>query len=467
MSKRVTIFFNLSLVILDMFLVGLAFVLAYYLRLGTEYPPPLNIPPLSEYWGMMLIQIIAFSAVFFFQRHYHRQRAFSHFDEFSAVFTGASIGTLLSVALTSFTFKNELDYPRLMIAYAWGLTIILITLGRITHARIRWALRSRGVEEERILIVGPGEVGQLIEKQIKSTPGLGYRVVGFVAPNGATPSSGAGGPILGRTEELPRLIREHHIDEVIIALPDAPHEQLLEIISQCQLGQVAIKVFPDIFQFLASEVRVGDLGGLPLLTVKDTALRGWRLTLKRGVDFVLSAIGLVLLSPLMLLIALFIKLDSKGRVFYTQERMGLDARPFQLLKFRSMFAGAEEETGPVWATHNDPRITKIGKRLRRFSLDELPQLINVLLGEMSLVGPRPERPVFVEQFQKMIPRYMERHREKAGMTGWAQINGLRGESSIFDRTKYDLYYIENWSLWFDFKIILKTLVQILRDRSAY
>ncbi|MBI2845488.1 MAG: undecaprenyl-phosphate glucose phosphotransferase [Chloroflexi bacterium] len=467
MKKRATLFFNISLLILDMLLVGLAFVLAYYLRLATEYPPPLNIPPLSQYSGMMLIQTSSFVAVFFFQKHYHRQRAFSHFDEFSAVFSGSSIGALLSVAITSFVFKNELDYPRLMIAYAWGLTIILLTLGRIVHSRIRWSLRSRGVEEERVLIVGPGEVGQLIEKQIKNTPGLGYRVVGFVAPNGTTPPAENYRTILGRSEEIPRLIQEHHIDEVIIALPDAPHEQLLEIISQCQLGQVAIKVFPDVFQFLASEVQVGDLGGLPLLTVKDTALRGWRLTLKRGMDLVLSAIGLILLSPLMLLMAILIRLDSKGSVFYTQERMGLDAKPFQLLKFRSMHAGAEEETGPVWASRHDPRVTRMGRWLRRFSLDELPQLINVFLGEMSLVGPRPERPVFVEQFRKMIPRYMERHAEKAGMTGWAQINGLRGDSSIFERTKYDLYYIENWSLWFDFKIILKTLVQIFRDRAAY
>lgn len=467
MKSRVTLFFNLSLVFLDMLLVGLAFIWAYYLRVATEYPPPLNIPPLSQYGGMMAIQILAFSAVFFFQKHYHRQRAFSHFDEFSSVFSGASIGTLLSVAITSFVFKNELDYPRLMIAYAWGLTIILLTLGRIIHSRVRWALRSRGIEEERVLIVGPGEVGQLIQKQIVASPGLGYRVVGFVAPNGALPASGISGPILGKSEELPRLIQEHHIDEVIIALPDAPHEQLLEIISQCQLGQVAIKVFPDVFQFLASEVRVGDLGGLPLLTVKDTALRGWRLTLKRGMDLVLSSLGLILVSPFMLFFALLIKLDSKGPVFYTQERMGLDAKSFHLLKFRSMLRDAEEETGPVWATRNDPRVTRVGRWLRRFSLDELPQLINVFLGEMSLVGPRPERPVFVEHFRQMIPRYMERHAEKAGMTGWAQVNGLRGESSIFERTKYDLYYIENWSLWFDFKIILKTMVQILRDRSAY
>lgn len=464
---RITLIFNISLVLLDLFLVGISFILAYHLRVRTEYPPLLEIPPLSRYGGMMGIHIVTMLAVFFFQKHYHKQRAISHFDEFSSVFTAVSVGTLLTVALTSFLYKNALDYPRLMIAYAWGLTIILVTLGRVTHARLRWALRSRGVEEARVLIVGPGEVGRLIAEQIQKTPGLGYRVVGFVAPHGARPITSANGPLLGTAEEIPSLIQAHRIDEVIIALPDAPHEELLEIISLCQLGQVAIKVFPDVFQFLASPVSVGDLGGLPLLTVKDTVLRGWRLTLKRAVDLVVSAMGLVLLSPPMLLVAILLKFDSKGPVFYVQERMGLDAKPFHLIKFRSMVTGAEQETGPVWATRNDPRVTRMGRWLRRFSLDELPQLINVFWGEMSLVGPRPERPVFVEQFRKMIPRYMERHAEKAGMTGWAQVNGLRGDSSIAERTKYDLYYIENWSLWLDIKIILKTLFRLFRDRSAY
>jgi Undecaprenyl-phosphate glucose phosphotransferase len=254
---------------------------------------------------------------------------------------------------------------------------------------------------------------------------------------------------------------------VIIALPEASHDEILPLISDCRQERVTIKVFPDVFQIIASEVSVADLGGLPLLTVRDIALRGWKLTLKRAMDLLVSAVGLVLLSPFMLLLALLIKLDSKGPVFYTQERMGLDSVPFQMIKFRSMKVGAEDETGPVWATKEDPRCTRMGAFLRRFSLDELPQLINVLLGEMSLVGPRPERPIFVEQFKQLVPRYMERHQEKAGMTGWAQVNGLRGDTSIVERTKYDLYYIENWSILFDIKIILKTFLLIFTDRNAY
>jgi len=200
------------------------------------------------------------------------------------------------------------------------------------------------------------------------------------------------------------------------------------------------------------------------LTVRDVAQRGWRLALKRAMDIVGATVGLILLSPLMLLIALLIKLDSPGPVFYVQERMGLDGRPFLMLKFRSMRADAEIE-GPGWTRPDDPRRTRVGALLRRLNLDELPQLINVLLGDMSLVGPRPERPIYVEQFRRVIPRYMERHREKAGITGWAQINGLRGDTSIAERTKYDLWYVENWSLWLDIKILLRTLVQTLTFRS--
>ena len=230
---------------------------------------------------------------------------------------------------------------------------------------------------------------------------------------------------------------------------------------------MSIKVYPDVFQIMAAQVSIGHLGGLPLLTVRDVALRGWRLTLKRAVDLIGSAVGLVVLSPLMMLVAALVKLDSRGPAFYVQERTGLDANPFGMIKFRSMRTDAEAETGPVWATEDDPRRTRLGAFIRRFSVDEWPQLINIFLGEMSLVGPRPKRPIFVEQFKRSIPRYMDRHREKAGLTGWAQVNGLRGDTSIAERTKYDLWYIENWSLLLDFKIILRTIFNTFTSKNAY
>jgi exopolysaccharide biosynthesis polyprenyl glycosylphosphotransferase len=217
---------------------------------------------------------------------------------------------------------------------------------------------------------------------------------------------------------------------------------------------------------MAAGVTIDDLGGLPLLTIRDVAQRGWKLTIKRAMDLVGSAIGLILLSPILLLMAILIKLESPGPVFFVQERMGLDAKPFPMIKFRSMRADAEK-SGPGWTVENDPRRTRLGTFIRRYSIDEFPQLINILIGDMSIVGPRPEQPAFVEQFRTMIPRYMERHREKAGLTGWAQVNGLRGDTSILERTKYDLWYIENWSVWLDIKIIIRTAARVFIDRNAY
>ena len=273
-------------------------------------------------------------------------------------------------------------------------------------------------------------------------------------------------PVFGTVDELPRIIESQGIDEVIIGLPEATHQELVGIVSQCEREKVSIRVFPDVFQIMASEVTISDLGGLPLLTIRDVALRGWKLTLKRAVDIAFSGLFLLFTSPIMMLTALAIKLDSPGPVFFSQERMGLDAKPFKMLKFRSMRADAERN-GPGWTTKNDPRRTRVGAFIRKVSIDEFPQFINVLMGDMSLVGPRAEQPAYVEQFRKSIPRYMERHREKAGITGWAQVNGLRGDTSIAERTKYDLWYIENWSLWLDFKIILRTAFGAFTSKSAH
>ncbi len=461
MKQRVNLLFTVFLVLVDAMMVSVAFYLAYRLRLLTEY---VDIGPFPQYLGMMSIQIISMLFVFFFSKMYHRKRGPSQVDEFSSIFAAVSVGTVVAIALISFIFKNEMDYPRLMMVYAWLLSLIFVSLGRYVHARVKRALQARGIGEDKVLIVGTGEVGQMILGKILHTPGLGYKVIGFVDSGGGEGINGV--PILGGIEDIPALIDANGVDEVIIGLPEASHQEILNIISKCEREKVDIKVFPDVFQIMASEVSIGDLGGLPLLTVRDIALRGWKLTLKRAVDLVCSAVGLVVLSPLMLLIAFLIKLDSPGPVFYFQERMGLDAKPFWTLKFRSMRQDAEAETGPVWATENDPRCTRLGAFIRRLSIDEFPQLINVFLGEMSMVGPRPERPVFVEQFRRQIPHYMDRHREKAGLTGWAQVNGLRGDTSIVERTKYDLWYIENWSLLLDFKIMLRTLLRLFRERSA-
>lgn len=466
--------FAVMLVLGDALTTMAAFVLAYYIRREIPWPnPPQNMAPLRGYAGMLMIQTVSILIVFFFYRLYHQRRAVSRVDEFYAIFGAVSIGTMMAVAISALSFKNsilDLDFSRGMIIYAWLLTIASVTAGRMVYHWLQSHAHTRGWGRDRLLIVGTGDVAQMILQKIQWSPWLAYEVVGVVAKNGNghhPPDQVLGVPVLGLTEDLPRLIDERAINEVIIALPEASHQETLGIIALCDRSNISVKVFPDVFQFIAGQVGIDDLGGLPLLSVRDVALRGWKLSFKRAMDVVGSAALLVALSFPMLIVAILIKLESPGPVFYVQERMGLDARPFPVLKFRSMRKDAESETGPVWARPGDARRTRVGSLIRKLSIDELPQFINVLIGDMSLVGPRPERPAFVQQFRQSIPRYMDRHREKAGLTGWAQINGLRGDTSITERTKYDLWYIENWSLLLDIKIIIRTVLQVFNDRNAY
>jgi Undecaprenyl-phosphate glucose phosphotransferase len=459
----------LGLMFTDVVMIAVAFALAYVIRYqSSQADPNVKVGAFLDYAGLLIVQVLAVVTVAFWSRRYHLVRAVSRIDEFYAVFGIVSIGTMMSVAVSTLLFKNlELDFPRVLIIYAWLLTIVLMTLGRILYHAITAGLQARGHGRDRVLIVGTGDIGQLILEKIAGSPNLGYHVVGFVAQPGADQTIGQlNAPLLGSTDELPNLIDDNQIDEVIIALPEASHTEILELISKCSRASLSIKVFPDVFQIIASQVTIDDLGGLPLLSVRDVRLRGWRVAVKRLVDLLLSSIFLVLLSPFMFFVAILIKLESPGSVFYAQERMGLDARPFAMIKFRSMRHDAEAN-GPGWTTLDDPRRTRLGTLLRKLNVDELPQLINVLIGDMSLVGPRPERPIYVEEFKRTIPRYMERHKEKAGLTGWAQVNGLRGDTSIEERTKYDLWYIENWSLLLDFKILIRTVFRTFTDRNAY
>ena len=463
--KRSRILFVLSLVLTDAAMSLLAFLIAYLIAFwvrGSE---------ISRFDVALLagIQLVATLLMFFLFKFYHRRHAALLVDEVYRLFGAVTVATLLTIAFVSFVLRDTLQIQRAMLLLAWALGIITLTLGRIVHGRVQRMLQRRGVGAERVLVVGAGEVGRMIVQKIQHTPGLGYRVAGFVeasVSDGAPPAEVLGLPVFGAVADLPAIIEGHGINEVIIALPEATHQELVGIISQCEREKVSIRVFPDVFQIMASEVTISDLGGLPLLTIRDVALRGWKLTLKRIVDMAFSGLFLLFASPIMMLTALLIKLDSPGPVFFAQERMGLDAKPFKMLKFRSMRADAERN-GPGWTTKDDPRRTRVGAFIRKTSIDEFPQFINVLMGDMSVVGPRLEQPAYVEQFRRSIPRYMERHREKAGITGWAQVNGLRGDTSIAERTKYDLWYTENWSLWLDFKIILRTAFGGFANKAAY
>ncbi|MCS7252059.1 MAG: undecaprenyl-phosphate glucose phosphotransferase [Anaerolineae bacterium] len=468
MRKHARWVFNAALVFNDLAGSALAFYAAYQMRAQLSWPyPSQNIGEFEKYLPMMAILLGWVGVIFFFHRLYHLGRATSRLDEILRVAWTFSLAMIFTIATVSLVFKDTLlafNYPRAMVLYAWILGIWMISIGRI-FLRFLWGiLRARGWDRSRVLIVGTGEAAEAVIHRIQDAPWLGYEIIGVVAPNGTNATQIAGIAIIGTASDLPDLVYTRDVDEVLIAIPEAPHSEVLRLISLCERGNLSIKIYPDIFQLITTHPSLDDLGGLPLLTVRDVAQRGWKLMLKRAMDIVGASIAMILLSPLMLLIAILIKLDSPGPVFYVQERMGLDGRPFLMLKFRSMRADAEKD-GPGWTRPGDPRRTRVGRILRQLNLDELPQLINVLLGDMSLVGPRPERPIYVEQFRQVIPRYMERHREKAGITGWAQINGLRGDTSITERTKYDLWYVENWSIWLDVKILLRTIVQTMTFRS--
>jgi Undecaprenyl-phosphate glucose phosphotransferase len=274
-------------------------------------------------------------------------------------------------------------------------------------------------------------------------------------------------PLLGTIEEAPEIAMRESIDHLYVALPPEQHVQMLGLIDSTSREMVDVKVVPDVLQVIALRARLEDLDGVPVININDVPLQGFNSVVKRAIDIAISATALVALAIPLALIALLVKLTSRGAVFYRQERMGLDGHPFMIHKFRSMYDDAEAETGPVFASQDDPRRTPLGKVLRRSNIDELPQFWNVLKGEMSLVGPRPERPLFVAQFKHKIPQYMLRHKVKAGITGWAQVNGWRGNTSIEKRIEYDLYYIENWSVRLDLKIMWLTVLKGFFHKHAY
>jgi len=467
------------LVAIDAGMLSFAFILGYYARATLPFPniPVGDPPPLTEYLPMLGTHTITIIILFYFTRMYHMNRAINRFDLGITIAQNVSIGTFIAIAIETLAFKNstlDLDYPRGVIVYAWLFSLITVVLGRELHRQIVVRLRKAGIGRDQLLLIGNGSIAARIIDRINRSPQLGFDVIGVVAhetddehETDEIEPFNINVPYLGDYEELPTLIDSRQINHVIIALPDATRRELATLISLCQRGTVDIKIYPDTFAFITSGLTVDQLSGMPLLGVRDLSLRGWKLSLKRGLDFVGSALGLVFLSPFMLLIASLIYLTDKGPVFFCQERVGLDGKPFPMIKFRTMSIDAEKQGS--WTVPNDSRVTRIGAMLRRSNLDELPNLINVFYGHMSLVGPRPEQQRFVEEFQGKIPRYMERHREKSGMTGWAQVNGLRGDTSIQERLKYDLYYVENWSLWFDIKIILRTIAQtiLFRSRNAY
>jgi Undecaprenyl-phosphate glucose phosphotransferase len=368
------------------------------------------------------------------------------------------------IAVMTFAFPRT-EYSRVVIVYFWALSIAAVSLWRAGFREVLRMARRRGVNQRRALLVGGGSPALEILAALRRRPDVGVHVVGLV---GDKETSGpAGVPVLGRFEDLRAVLDGQEVDLVIVALPHADYTRVSDILRDIGDDPVAIHLVPDVFGLASLRGGIEEFEGVPLIYLRESPLHGWNLVLKRAFDLIVGGAALLAFLPVMAVIALAIRFASRGPVLLRQVRMGLDGREFSMLKFRTMREDAEAETGPVWARLDDPRRTPLGGFLRRFSLDELPQLVNVLRGEMSLVGPRPERPVFVEEFRRNVPGYMLRHTVKAGMTGWAQINGWRGNTSLEKRIEYDLYYIERWSPAFDVQILIQTLWRGFRSPNAY
>jgi Undecaprenyl-phosphate glucose phosphotransferase len=328
-------------------------------------------------------------------------------------------------------------------------------------------MRARGVNLRHVLAVGEGETMESMISRLDRYPELGLRVVGVVTDEQSSAVAIAGKEVLGHFGELLELTQRTRVDEVLISLPPNQMPRLDSLLEQLREETLAVRIVPDVYRHVTLGCQVDEFEGTPIVRINDSPLVGMGAFAKRATDIVLSAAALVILAPLLLLIAVAVKLTSNGPVIYAQERMGLDGRSFRMLKFRSMREDAESKTGAVWCRPSDERRTPIGTFLRQTSLDELPQLWNVLRGDMSLVGPRPERPVFVNQFRKEIPHYMLRHKVQAGITGWAQVNGWRGNTSLTARVECDLFYIRNWSYLLDLKILVMTIWKGFINKNAY
>jgi len=397
---------------------------------------------------------------------YRPRRISSKFAEIMDIAKGTTIAVLILVSLTFFVRKYE--FSRLTFVYFGIICVIALCVERILFRELLRLIRKRGYNLRHALIVGTGSLGQDVTDRVHSHPELGIKIRGFLCEdNSQIGNELKGFKVLDTFENVRNVVMNQNIDMVLITLPLSAHERLKRILDDIGDEMVSIMLIPDLVELATLRGGIGEFEGMPIISLRDTPLYGWNVVVKRVTDIVLSITILLAVSPLMLVISLLVKATSIGPVFYRQERMGLDGRIFSMLKFRTMETQAEKETGPVWAAKGDSRKTIIGSFLRKTSMDELPQFFNVLKGDMSIVGPRPEREFFIQQFRSKIPKYMLRHKMKAGITGWAQISGWRGNTSLEKRIEYDLFYIENWSLWFDMEIMWLTIWRGLVNKHAY
>ena len=480
MVKHQTRIFVATFVVVDVLCTAAAWVIAYFLRFHSDafldlLPAVKGVPDQSRYALLLPLIVVLWPAVMYFHGLYQVKRGRSRIDEFFAILFSVLIASALTLGATLYVrvyyrYQPEVaplwEYSQAVFGLFIVADVLLLNLGRSALRRYLQRMWAAGHNVRRVVIAGAGDLGEMVGETLQAHRELGYRVVGFLDDHVAGERLGL--PVLGTLDQAMTVCAANRVDQLYVALPLEDHAKLLRLIKSVGNECVDIKVVPDLVQYATIKAALEDLDGIPIISLNEVPLRGWNSMAKRVMDFVFGSALLLLLMPFFLAIALLIRLrGGKGPVLLRQERMTLDGKTFQIYKFRTMVEEAEKDTGPVWASAEDPRRTRVGIWLRRFNLDEFPQLLNVVFGDMSLVGPRPERPPFVQQFRERIPQYMLRHRVKSGITGWAQVNGWRGNTSIEKRIEYDLYYIENWSLLLDIKILILTLLRGFGQKHAY
>lgn len=467
------------LLVVDLGLIALAWVFAFWIRFHVLSGPlaPLGpIPPTSAYLAFLPAVLVIWGSALLVSGLYRTHRAQRFSLIIWAVVRAAALSLVISVGAVF--FYRSFSFSRLhMLLFGVISGSLLIGFRLSIYVFLRQA-RQQGFNVRNVLIVGAGKTGQRLARAFEHYPWMGFKVIGFLddrphvpaePPSALYPEQRAEPNLLGSIDDIREILDQHEeIDLVYAALPLSATHKIEEVARECVSHTANVCLVPDLFQLdLLLNSRISDVDGLPVIHLMDEAPFDFRRVLKRGMDIAFSISVLALLGPLLSAIALAVKISSRGPVFYKQRRMGLNGQTFEMLKFRSMPVGTESQSGAVWATKNENRATRVGSFLRKTSLDELPQFFNVLKGDMSVVGPRPERPVFIERFRHEIPGYMLRHKTKAGITGWAQVHGWRGNTSLEKRIEFDLYYIQNWSLFLDLKIMALTVAKGFVNENAY
>jgi len=466
MLKRHSEFIKSLLFILDLGLICACWFAAYFVRFsGTVEPAASVVPPLEPYVWLLVPIVVVWGISFQAFNLYRPRRMGTHLAEVLDLAKANTLSVLILVALTF--FLKQFEYSRLVLLYFWLFNLVALGFSRMLFREGLRLLRRRGYNQRHALVIGTSRLGRRIVEALGRHPELGVKVQGYLTSDNTRVGGAIEGiPIYGTYADAVVHIQKG-IDLAFVCLPPEDEHWAEKLLSALATTTVEVKALPAICEFMMLRAEAEIFEGLPLITLQGSPLQGWNLVLKRLVDIVGATTALLLGLPVFLIIGVLIKITSPGPILYRQTRMGLDGVAFEMLKFRSMRVDAEYRSGPVWAQPGDERKTSIGSVLRRTSLDELPQFWNVLKGDMSIVGPRPERPEFIVRFRETLPQYMLRHKMKAGITGWAQVNGWRGNTSLEKRVEHDLYYIEYWSLGFDIKIMFLTIWKGFFHRHAY